>query len=222
MPEQGKKKGGLLGALANLEIFEITDDAPGPPSGSGAEASNATASPIAAPVALNASSESVDAGMVAKIRAAVTAATHAPRLTSFLANLETARAAFPNNEQSAINAALAFSKLTSADIREELSKAVAAALIEAENKIKGDIRQQRQQLATELDAETEKHRANIAALEEQIRTLQGQLGTAQTALSKIDSTRTQRTTKIDASESTALASLRAVKAELDSLSNQLP
>ena len=215
------RKKGILGVLENLDLIQ-TDGTPSEP----AATDPATPPPVSSapiPAAPNAPlSTPVDAGMVAKIRGVVTAATHAPRLASFLSNLETAKAAFPNDERSAVSAALAFSKLTSADIRDELTKAVAAAIIETEGKIKNDISQRREQLATELDAEAERHRSDISSLDTQIKTLQGQMSTAQAALSKIDSTRAQRTAAITGDESTAFASLAAVKTELASLSNLLP
>jgi hypothetical protein len=213
-------KKGLRGFLEGLDIIQSSD----PPSGSVAtDVPSAPAAPVAAPATTIApTTGSSDPEMIAKIRASVTATTHAPRLASFLLNLETAKQAFPNDQRSAANAALAFSKLSPADLRDELSKAVAAALIEAENKIKGDIRQQRERLTAELGSQTQEHQSTIATLEEQIKALQGKLGTAQGALSSIDSTRSQRTTAINDSEATALASLAAVKTELNSISNMLP
>lgn len=214
------KRSGLLGVLEGLDIIQGDD----PPSESETPSSTSPAAPASpTPVAPSAPlSASVDADMVAKIRAVVTASTHAPRLTNFLTNLATAKSALPNDERSAVIMALAFSKLTAHDIRDELTKAVAAAMIEAENKIKGDVSRQRELLATELDTEAERHRGSISSLEEQIKTLQGALGTAQTALSQIDSTRAQKAAAIDGNESTALASLAAVRAELASISNLLP
>lgn len=211
---------GILGALEDMGILDDTgpkdrpEAQPSPPS--------VTAS-IPTPMMPSASSSvSTDPDMVSKIRAAVTASTHAPRLTTFLANLETAKVAIPNDERSAVTTALAFSRLTSDDIRDELTKAVAAALIEAEHKIKGDVDKRRESLKMELDTEAERLRSSVTSLEEQIRTLQGQLGTAQTALSQIDATRTEKKASIDKDESTALASLSAVKAELGSISSLLP
>lgn len=214
------KKPRLLGALADLGIIDIEDTASAPAPVAAATPAASSAPPSVMPSVSQ--STSVDVEMVAKIRAAVTAATHAPRLTSFLSNLVTARLAFPGDEKSAVNAALAFSKLTSADLRDELAKAVAAALIEAEGKIKKDVGQQREQLTADLDTQAAQHRDNIAALQGQIKTLQEKLGTAETALSEIDTTRKQKTDGIDRLESTALASLAAVKAELDSISRLLP
>jgi chromosome segregation ATPase len=212
---------GMRGFLEDLDILkpEVSTEAAsgGVTSATAVTLPSGTVTPTVVQASVNANAE-----MVSKIRAAVTAATHAPRLTSFLSNLETAKAAFPGDEKNAINAALAFSKLTSADIRDELTKAVAAALLEAETKIKRDIGQQREQLATELDAEAETHRGTISSLNDQIKTLQSQLETAQKALTQIDSTRTQRTAVINSNEATGLASLAAVKAELTSISNLLP
>jgi hypothetical protein len=212
---------GIGGFLERLDIIQ-SDDSP-----SESVAVGDPSTPAPAPVAAQATTiapttGSSDPEMIAKIRASVTATTHAPRLASFLLNLETAKQAFPNDQRSAANAALAFSKLSPADLRDELSKAVAAALIEAENKIKGDIRQQRERLTAELGSQTQEHQSTIASLEQQIKALQDKLGTAQGALSSIDSTRSQRTTAINGSEATALASLAAVKTELNSISNMLP
>jgi hypothetical protein len=215
-----KKGKGFIDALEGLGIIE-TDGSPSEPE---PQAPTSIASPTIPTVTTPSASmsASADADMVAKIRAAVTATTHAPRLTSFLANREIAKQAFPSDERAAVSAALAFSKLTSADIRDELTKSVAAALLETEQKIKADFGQQREQVTTDLDTEAERHRNTISSLEEQIKTLQSQLGNAQAALLQIDSTRAERTTAITSRESAAFASLAAVKAELTSINNLLP
>jgi len=212
------KKGGLMGALEGFGLIESTDDNPSAEeSATPIQPTTAAPTTVAAPVAAT----GADPAMVEKIRVNVTSATHSPRLATFLAHLETAQQAFPNDPKAAATAALAFSKLSAAEIREELSKSAAAALIEAETAIQADIRGRREKASNELEAKSSSLQTEVTNLEEQLAAIQQKLTTSKTSLASIDGERTRTNADIDKKEATALASHTAVKAELTTLANLL-
>ncbi len=209
-----------MGALEGLGLVE---------SEGGETQPEATATPVPSPQTSSPPStitatavSGADPAMVTKIRAAVTNAGHSPRLASFLAQLEIARQAFPNDEKTAVAAALAFSKLSAAEIREELSKSAAAALVEAEQSIRNDIRNKRENASGELEKKSLQLQAEVTSLEEQLASISQKLAAAKAGLAGITSERLATDTGINEMEAKAMSSHAVVKAELDKINTLLP
>jgi|GEM_PF-5042044 len=160
--------------------------------------------------------------MVAKIRENVTSPAHSTRFNSFLVSLARARTAFPNDLKSAIAAALAFSGLTSQQVRDELGSSIAAAILEAESQINADIGKQRDTLAKDLDGEEGTLTASIQQYAVQLADVQRKLTEAQNAHAQIAARRASGKTDIDGRQATALASLAVVRGEMDSIKSMLP
>ncbi len=214
------KGGGLLGALEKLGIVEpasgVDETEPAPQAIPAAAMPQATPGPVIGRTAS-------DPDMVEKIRDAVTSSTHSPRFSGFLEALKKANVAFPNDPRTAARAAIAFSSpLTSADLHQEIDRSVAASLIEAESQIKADIARKRERHAATLDAEKARLDAQVEQLDVELKSLQTRLNEARTEQAQIDTKRSAGETEIASQEQAALASLAAVKAEIDSIKSMLP
>ncbi len=211
------KKGRLMGALEDLGLVEFKGEE---------SALKTTTTPVPSPQAIplpaSTATSNSDPTMIAKIRAAVTDSSHSPRIASFLAQLEIARQAFPNDEKSAATAALAFSKLSAAEIREELSRSTAAALVEVEQGIRNDARNKRESAAGKLEQKSSQLQAEVTGLEKELASITQKLTTTRAELEGITIERSTIESSINEKEMEAMASLAAVKNELEKINTLLP
>lgn len=203
---------GMTDSPSTEEVEEVVVAPESAPS----QAAPTSAKPAATP-AINSDPE-----MVEKIMDSVTSATHSPVVARFLNNLEKANTIFPNDNANAVKAAVGFANLKSAEIRDEMSRSVAAAMQEVENGIASDADRKK---AEAQDAHNDKTATLSSKIEEDeaaLAVIQKRLEENRAAYAALDSDLAAETGEIETKKALALGSLQSVRTQLATIQSLLP